>query len=523
MQTKKRKKRKHLFVIELVLPTINLTQRKVLSMINSIQHFIEKGTYEIEDTMREFVEGTLDIDAYGTQLQEKALKLTRDILVETLETMDQIIKDSEKRKEAYVVEQRNQPKTLLFPFGSICFHRTCYTSKKTGKSNYLLDDLIGLEKHQRLTTGAEAAILEETIESSYRKGGEHASLTEQVSKQTVKKLVHQTVTEMPVEEAAEKKKIKRLHIDADEDHVSAQFYKRKGDLVKDERGRKHNTLMPKLICVYEDIEEESGSGCKSKRYRLTGKRYFSGLHTGKGNEDLWEEVRDYIASRYDPDYLEKIYIAGDGAAWIKAGCEVLEKAHFVLDKFHMSKYINRSVLHLMDSAEEVKSEIYEALYKKDKRQVREIYKKILKVTGKESKYQEVEESLRYLMNNWRGITIYSDDGGAVWGCHAEGQVSHVLSSRMSSRPMGWSRTGADQMSKLRAYHMNGGKIIDLLKYQKSRQQRERRIEKQEELVRELRRVQAGRKYAERLQVSVPGKERESMKWMRELLNQQLCC
>lgn len=127
---------------------------------------------------------------------------------------------------------------------------------------------------------------------------------------------------MPVEEFAEKRKIKQLHIDADEDHVSAQYYETKGDLRKDECGRKQNTLMPKLICVYEDIEEESGNGCKSKRYRLTGKRYFSGLYTGKRNEALWEEVRDYIASRYDMDYLEKIYIAGDGAAWIKAGCEV---------------------------------------------------------------------------------------------------------------------------------------------------------------------------------------------------------
>lgn len=492
-------------------------------MINSIQHFIEKETYEIENTMRKFVEGTLDIDGYGKQLQEKALKLTQDILVETLEMMDQVIKDSEKRKEAYVVEQRAQPKTLLLPFGSICFHRTCYTSKKTGKLSYLLDELIGLEKHQRLTIGAEAAILEEAVESSYRKGGEHASLTEQVSKQTVKKLVHQTVIKMPVEEASEKKKIKWLHIDADEDHVSAQFNKTKGDLIKDGNGRKQNTLMPKLICVYEDIEEESGSDCKSKRYRLTGKRYFCGLYTGKANEYLWEEVRDYIASRYDMDYLEKIYLAGDGASWIKAGCEVLEKAHFVLDKFHMSKYINRSVVHLLDSAEEVKSEIYEALYKKDKTKVREIYKKILKVTEKENKYQEVEESQRYLLNNWNGITVYGEDGGAVWGCHAEGQISHVLSSRMSSRPMGWSRTGADQMAKLRAYRMNGGKIIDLLNYQRSRKRQEKRIEKQEELIRELRRVQAGRKHAERLQGSIPGKEAHSMKWMRALLNEQLCC
>lgn len=489
-------------------------------MINSIQHFIEKETYEIEKTVRKFVEGTVDIDSYGKDLMERSLNLARNILVETLETMDQTIKNSAQRREAYVVEQSRQTKELLLPLGSIRFNRTCYTSKTTGKSVYLLDEVIGLGSHQRITMGAAAAILEETIESSYRKGGERASLMEQVSKQTVKNLVHDTVIEMAVKEREEKKKIRHLHIEADEDHVAAQFYERKGDLVRDERGRKGNTLMPKLICVYEDIEEESGEGSKSKRYRLTGKHYFCGLYPGKENETLWEEVGEYIAETYDEGYLEKIYIAGDGAAWIKSGCEVLEKAHFVLDKFHMGKYIQRSVVHLLDSAEEVKGEIYEAIQQKDRGRVRQIFGKILSVTEKESKRQEVEESLGYLMNNWKGITIYTDDGGGVWGCHAEGQVSHVLSSRMSSRPMGWSRAGADQMSKLRAYRMNGGKIIDLLKYQEEKQKREKRIEKKEELVKELRKAQAGRRHAQRLQGTVPGREAHSMKWMRDLLSYQ---
>lgn len=492
-------------------------------MIHSIQHFIEKETYEIEKSTRKFVEGAFDIDSYGKDLQERALTLARNILVETLETMDQMIKVSEKRRQAYVVEQSSQSKELLLPLGTIRFNRTCYTSKTTGKSVYLLDEVIGLEAHQRITTGAAAAILEETLESSYRKGGEHASLSEQVSKQTVKNLVHKTVIEMSVKEREEKKKLRHLHIEADEDHVAAQFWEKKGDLIRDENGRKSNTLMPKLICVYEDIEEEAGEKSKRKRYRLTGKHYFCGLYAGKQNEVLWEEVRDYIGATYDLEYLEKIYIAGDGASWIKAGCEVLEKAHFVLDKFHMEKYIQRSVSHLLDSAEEVKEEIYEAIYGKNRSRVKEIYDHILEVTEKESKIREVKEGLSYLMNNWKGIVIHVEEGGAVWGCHAEGQVSHVLSSRMSSRPMGWSRTGADQIAKLRAYRLNGGKIIDLLKYQEEKRQKEERIEKQEELVRELRRAQAGRKYAERLQSSVPGKERSSMKWMRDMLSQQLCC
>lgn len=103
-------------------------------MINSIQHFIEKETYEIEKSMRKFVEGTFDLDLYGKDLQERALNLARNILVETLETMDQMIKVSEKRRQAYVVEQSSQPKELLLPLGNIRFNRTCYTSKRTGKS-----------------------------------------------------------------------------------------------------------------------------------------------------------------------------------------------------------------------------------------------------------------------------------------------------------------------------------------------------------------------------------------------------
>ena len=56
---------------------------------------------------------------------------------------------------------------------------------------------------------------------------------------------------------------------------------------------------------------------------------------------------------------------------------------------------------------------------------------------------------------------------ALPGCSAEGHVSHVLSSRMSSRPMGWSRLGASKVARLRAYYYNGGDMLELAKYQKS--------------------------------------------------------
>ena len=53
----------------------------------------------------------------------------------------------------------------------------------------------------------------------------------------------------------------------------------------------------------------------------------------------------------------------------------------------------------------------------------------------------------------------------VKGSSTEGHVSHILSSRMSSRPMGWSRLGAEKMARLRAYWLNGGDMLELVRYQ----------------------------------------------------------
>ena len=51
-------------------------------------------------------------------------------------------------------------------------------------------------------------------------------------------------------------------------------------------------------------------------------------------------------------------------------------------------------------------------------------------------------------------------------CSAEGHVSHILADRMSSRPLGWSKTGADKMSRLRIYERNGGSMLELVRFQK---------------------------------------------------------
>ena len=485
-------------------------------MYNSIANFTRKDVKEIEEIIANMLNGSMDATDLALGIWERLEKLGRSMQAEIYELLDEEIFKSVVRKKKWHVEHKNEPREILDVMGMVSFKRRGYVPKNGGENIYLLDEIIGLSGHQKVTLGAAAKALEEAIESSYSKGGKAASRKDAISKEKVKELVHGTIVEMPSPMPQKKKKIRQLHIVADEDHVSAQFWEKKGDLEKDSRGNKINTLMPKIVVVYEDIIDESPEGSKKHRYRLTGKKTFSGLYSGTDNYRLWEEVRDYIYDNYDPDTLERVYIAGDGAGWIKTGVDVITNSRFVLDKFHIMQYINSSVAHL-DNGEEIKGLLWEYINGAHKKELKEQYREILKVTESPNKHDEVEKALKYFLNNWEGIEIRKTERGGVWGCCAEAQVSHVLSDRLSSRPMGWSSLGCDHMAKLRAYTRNGGKVIDLLRYQEKEQGKARRRQEQDELIRDLRKRQSGWKYSESLKAAVPGLEKPDMKWLKDIL------
>ncbi|MDO6354759.1 UPF0236 family protein, partial [Caloramator sp. CAR-1] len=61
------------------------------------------------------------------------------------------------------------------------------------------------------------------------------------------------------------------------------------------------------------------------------------------------------------------------------------------------------------------------------------------------------------------IVIYKEDEDVI-GCSAEGHISHVLSARLSSRPLGWSKEGLKIMAKLRVFSRNGGNLREISIY-----------------------------------------------------------
>ena len=184
-----------------------------------------------------------------------------------------------------------------------------------------------------------------------------------------------------------------------------------------------------------------------------------------GNRKLWSKVQTFIDNNYDTKALRKIFVSGDGAAWIKYGANYLDKAVFCADKYHLMKYVNTAAAQMLDEKDNVKNELWHLLNSKSGN-VRKAFDTYTNEMMRSAKSPDKIEDLRkYVLGNWAAVrrTLRNK---LVYGCSAESHVSHVLSDRLSSRPMGWSQTGADRMSKLRCYDRNNGKskIIQLVKY-----------------------------------------------------------
>jgi hypothetical protein len=419
-------------------------------LMNTIIHeIIEKITRDFNNNIEDLMLNSRDISRFIINTKKSLDEIGAMIVKEALEMLDEVIRESSSRKKEYYIQRRNDEKTLITKFGEVNYLRTYYKSKKDGSYRYLSDELVGIYPYERMDLSYESELIEEAIETSYEKSGKRASNNVQVTRQTVMNTIRRlgNVENDEAEIPLKKRVVKTLYIEADEDHVALQ------------NGRNKEI---KLIYVHE------GKRFKSKgRYELINKRLFTGSLIA--SEDLWLDVANYLEEAYDLDRVEKIYISGDGASWIKEGLNWIKGSEYVLDYFHLSKYVKTATAHMPQTFEPLWTYIRDL----NKKGVIELLNFITAETESETKKEAVKKSKRYILNNWKGIEKGMEEG--YIGCSAEGHISHILSSRLSSRPLGWSLVGADQMARLRVYKANGGDIYELLSKKKGERQKENRI------------------------------------------------
>lgn len=432
-----------------------------------IDYFAEEFIKNLIELRMDFYKEPENLAEFVMATKKETDELARRTVQAVIQEMDGLIKEMPSRKRHWVVEHKGDGKKLVTSVGEIVFKKTLYASKdeftEDGKalSCYLLDKVLGLAPNQTMTEDAVANILKETVQTSYRKGGESVS-PEGVTKGAVKDCIHSLKFPQGFSIPAVKRTPEYLYIEADEDHFNLQFQETKGDLKISESGRKLNGAITRLIYVHEGIEPEAP---RSRRHKLVNPHYFC-RGDGQDNQALWKEVYAYIEAVYDLGKVKRIYLSSDGGPWIKAGYKGLSDITFVLDEFHLSKYIGKLTSHMKDSEEDAREEVYECIRKNTKKEFYDLVERLKGCTDDENVLSKIDDASSYIASNWTAAKRRLKRTSGIVGSSTEGHVYHVLSSRMSTKPMGWSRHGGAQMARLLEYAWNRGDMFELAKYQK---------------------------------------------------------
>ena len=421
-------------------------------MDNIIQDFCENSIKKLFALLGEELRNRGNFSNFVLELKKKLDVLGVEICKVALESADEAVRLEPNRKAEWIVD-RKDVKTLLTVFGEVKYQRTYYRSKNTGKHKYLSDEFLGISSHDRIDMSLKARLVDKAVDTAYGRSGKEAVESAELSSQTVmntireiKNIPNLTKRDLAEKEQDEKIKVKYLYIEADEGHVSLQD----GGYVE-----------PRLIYVHE------GSELISKhRNKLKNIKYFSGIYAN--SDELWLEVVDYIYNKYDIENIDKIFISGDGARWIKEGLGWIPKGVYLLDRFHLSKYIMGATA----QNHKYRPDLWKNINTCNLKGLKKTFKDLISDTENENKIKEIKECRKYINNNWEGIVNYYNYD-KVTGCSAEGHVSHILSDRLSSRPLGWSIRGVDQIARLRAYTANGGKIYNLFKEKADRKKRKK--------------------------------------------------
>lgn len=450
-------------------------------MYSIIQKIYEKNNKILKEGVKKVLNGN-DVSSLTGAIKEFTDILGKELFSEIATQIENLVFEDAKRKNQYEAI-RFADKSLITKNGKAKFERRYYKDKETGENVCLTDRVLGIEKGERIDKKVKAELIQKASDQSYSKSGKLVVPEMEISSTTVMRNVRKNEWKMNIEERKEEEKIKskNIFIQVDEDHVK-------------QRNKKGCTIS-KIVTIYTRkrtlTKPDRIDKVKTPRRELVDKFTFSGLY--KDTQEMWEDVAYYIECTYKKEEIETIFVMGDGASYIKAGTEWIEKSVFVLDTFHLKKYINH-----LNYDEYLKTKLQEAIDQYDPISTESIMEEAIRKIEKEIKEDEelgrttkrlenrlkkIKDTKIYLMNQWQGIEAHETYEEKLTGCCQEGQVHHTLSERLSTDAKVWSENGIDEMSQLRAFTQNGGDIYQKIVDISTEEKREKKIEELEKRIR----------------------------------------
>lgn len=376
----------------------------------------------------------------------------------------------EEKQQAGWTFEHNDPKTVLFTFGSVRFTHTLMHDLE-GNPRYPFDERMGFQKHKRRSPFVDVKVAEMASEVTYR--DVEATLKQwtavDISHTTVGKIVKEVgeaqtkhdeemVTEL--EEAAELpggKEVDYLYAEAD------------GVFVRSTAKKKSHEVRHAIM--YEGWDKNG------KRVSL---RHPKVIMTTQPMDDFWNEIQSFAAHHYTLDHTQ-IVTNSDGGAGYTADKfqEAFSQSHYQvlnqLDAYHVFQGLNRALGAKKSDYKDGVRKALESHNLDDFTLWLDSYESTLE---DDKKLEKVKEFRTYINRNWERIIDWREcvevppqDARSLGAMESN---QRRVTYRMKKRGMHWSQEGAEAMVKVKQGMFNGTLRDVYLKDQRrtSRKQRE---------------------------------------------------
>lgn len=390
-----------------------------------------------------------DFDSFESNISEQIRKIGAQCLKSCLESFDKILREHLPR--GWTLHDMRK-RTLITLLGAVTYKRSVYIDT-FGNQRIWLDEILGIPKRTRLSTGAFLWVVRNAAQFSYRKtASEFGKLTgEAISHVCVMNCVHAEGRLLKNEQATSSgPKISQETIFTEVDglwiHLQNERH-RKHALPRFcyEQARKTLSFELKMACIYAG-KNRVGPG----RYERGNLKVIVG---DDSPEEFWDSVVSQIKADYDIDDLKHIWLGHDGAQW--CGTEKLaqsfgdNKVIGSLDPFHVMKYITKA---FPEGA--TRENAVHLAYSARGEQLAEMSNRIAEEMEDGSAKQKVKDLAQYVKNHVADVRFPVTSMGTM-----EATNYHVGAARCKNNATSWSRRGAEAMCLIRAALQTGRSLI----------------------------------------------------------------
>ena len=380
----------------------------------------------------------------------RAMECARIIFRKLLEMIDTLIRQYRPRDLKVIHKRSVWYRTRL---GMIRVSRRQYQDKD-GKYRYLLDELMGMDKHRHVTLGVKEIACRLAGEMPFRRSTEILSRTTPVdlSFPTIHRLVQTALA------------------DSQEENEQALTRLEEDGALPESEGRKASLLLLEADGVALSLQREARSKAEVKlgiayegwekvgqdRYRTVNKTCHADI---VGEERFWAGMALKLHQKYDLSDTQYI-IGGDGASWIKEGVDDWG-GQYQLCRFHLNRALTRALGNDKETLRAVQDHcrrgeidpalrlLGQAAHRAPITQAKEIRQVSKYIKANADGLQDYRENLAQPDSAWRRT-------GAI-----EGNVDKLIVRRMKNQGMSWSLQGIRKMLWLRI-SLREGKLQERL-------------------------------------------------------------